>query len=39
MDIPTETAEPRLEIPPHFEKVIVDTFLHKFIFLSLDFGT
>ena len=39
MDIPSETAEPCLEIPPHFEKVIIDAFVHKFIFLSLDFVT
>ena len=39
MDIPTETVEPFLEVPPHFENVIIDAFVHKFIFLSLEFVT
>ena len=37
-NIPTETAEPCLEIHRHFEKVIIDDFVDNFN-LSLDFVT
>ena len=39
MGIPTETTKPCLEIPLHFEEIIIDDFVYKSIFLSLDFVT
>lgn len=39
MGISTETTEPSLEIPLHFEEVIIDAFVYKSNFLSLHFVT
>ena len=35
MDIPTETPEPCLKVPPHVGKVIIVAFVHKFIYLFI----